>query len=253
MALSFAKQGNTERAMELWQQSLDIQENIGDIEGKAATLNNIAFVFAQQGKIERAMELWQRSIDMANQIGDAQGKAVTLANMGSAAHQQGQTDRAMALHREAATILVGIGAWPDLAKVLDNMEGHFRLQALWLGLRVTSPAEYFLGLGQTVFMDWTPKSDAAPLLAASLHYLILGRYEDHPKREELSNSSFALLAACAEVRGITPEEFRDWIETERLNDADFFMPGLDKALRERIPEDSWMFDPELFAAGQADR
>ncbi len=246
MAGVLANQGEIEQAMGLWQQSLEIAEQIGDVEGKAATLHNMAGVLAQKGEIEQAMGLWQQSIDIEEQIGNLKGKAATLHNMAWAAGQQDLVDEEMKLYGEAAAILAGIRAWPDLVTVLGNMGGHFALQALWLGLRVLIPADDLLGLGQTVFMEWKPESEAALLLAAALHYLIVTRYEDHPKQDELSKSTASLLAACAATKEIAPEQIQNWVESERLTDPDFFMPALDKALRERIPQDSWMFDTALF-------
>ena len=39
---------------------MEIQEQIGDVQGKAATLNNMAQVIAQQGDINRAITLWEQ-------------------------------------------------------------------------------------------------------------------------------------------------------------------------------------------------
>ncbi|KAB8331773.1 CHAT domain-containing protein, partial [Scytonema tolypothrichoides VB-61278] len=60
MALVIAQQGDIQRAIALWQQSLEISERIGNVRGKAATLNNMARVIAQQGDIQRAIALWQQ-------------------------------------------------------------------------------------------------------------------------------------------------------------------------------------------------
>ncbi|MEH2142245.1 CHAT domain-containing protein [Nostoc sp.] len=76
-----AQQGNIARAIALWEQSLEISEQIGDVKGKAATLNNMAGVIAQQGNIARAITLWKQSLQIIEQIGDVEGKAATLSNM----------------------------------------------------------------------------------------------------------------------------------------------------------------------------
>ena len=90
-----------------------------------------------------------------------------------------------------------------------------------------------------------PRIGHGPLLATALHFLVLRRYENHSKIEEFRHASFSLLAACAAARGIKEQEaFDAWLKSERLTDPDFVMTALDKALRERIPDDAWLFDPD---------
>ena len=96
--------GNPAEAMELWQQSIDIHDQIGDVNGKAATLHNMAAVFAQQGNIERAMVLWQESLEIKDQIGTVHGKAVTLNQMAVVFAQQGEIERAMEFWQKALEI-----------------------------------------------------------------------------------------------------------------------------------------------------
>ncbi|MEH2464319.1 tetratricopeptide repeat protein, partial [Nostoc sp.] len=81
MAQVFAQQGDITRAIALWEQSLEIIEQIGNVKGKAATLNNMAQVFADQGDIARAIALWEQSLEIIEQIGNVKGKAATLNNM----------------------------------------------------------------------------------------------------------------------------------------------------------------------------
>jgi tetratricopeptide (TPR) repeat protein len=121
MAGVIAQQGDVTRALELWNQSLVILEQIGDVKGKAATLNNMAGVIAQQGGVTRALELWNQSLQASEQIGDVKGKAATLANMAWLAGKQGDSPRECQLNLESARLLASIRAWLDLARVLGNL------------------------------------------------------------------------------------------------------------------------------------
>ncbi|MEM7584658.1 MAG: tetratricopeptide repeat protein, partial [Acidobacteriota bacterium] len=121
MAGIVAQQGDFPKAMKLWQQSLDIKEDIGDAKGKATTLHNMANIVAQQGDIPKAMKLWQQSLNINDDIGDAQGKAATLASMAWAAGQTGDADRQRQLNVEAARMLGQVGAFNDLVIVADNL------------------------------------------------------------------------------------------------------------------------------------
>jgi tetratricopeptide (TPR) repeat protein len=121
MAGVIARQGDIGRALTLWQDSLALWDQIGDVRGKAATLNNMAGVIAQQGDIGRALTLWQDSLALSDQIGNVGGKAATLANMAWLAASQGDREQAHALYLQSAQALAVIQAWLDLATVLGNL------------------------------------------------------------------------------------------------------------------------------------
>ncbi len=121
MAQVIAPQGDTERALDLWQQSLEIYERIGDIQGKATTLNNMALQMAPQGNIERALDLWQQSLEIYERIGDVKGKATTLNNMGLQMAPQGNIERALNLWQQSLEIYERIGDVKGKAATLNNM------------------------------------------------------------------------------------------------------------------------------------
>ena len=121
MAGVIAQQGDTERALELWQQSLEILERVGNVKGKAATLHNMAGVIAQQGDIERALQLWQQSLEIKERIGDVRGKAATLHAMAGVIAQQGDIERALELWQQSLDIDERIGDVQGKAATLANM------------------------------------------------------------------------------------------------------------------------------------
>jgi len=118
-----AQQGEIERALQLWQQSLEINERIGDVRGKSATLHQMAGVIARQGDIGRALQLWQQSLEIKEQINDLQGTAATLSNMAGVIEQQGNGERALQLWRQSLEILERIGDAKGKAAALHNMAG----------------------------------------------------------------------------------------------------------------------------------
>ncbi|MBT6498122.1 MAG: tetratricopeptide repeat protein [Planctomycetaceae bacterium] len=156
MAGVIAQQGDVPRALELWQQSLELKEQIGDVRGKAATLHNMAGVIAQQGDVPRALELWQQSLALQEQIGNVQGKAATLANMAWAAGQTGDKARKIELNREAARILGGVRAWPDLVTVLRNLGSEESPESV----------QYLAQAVWLLYRVHVPVSSAVPLAAA---------------------------------------------------------------------------------------
>jgi tetratricopeptide (TPR) repeat protein len=121
MGRVIAQQGDIERALQLWQQSLEIEERIGDVKGKAATLHQMAGVIAQQGDIERALQLWQQSVDIEERIGDVKGKAATLHQMAWVIAQQGDIERALQLWQQSVDIEERIGNVQGKAATLAQM------------------------------------------------------------------------------------------------------------------------------------
>ena len=121
MAGVIEQQGDVKRALELWQQSLALNEQIGDVKGKAATLHNMAWVIAQQGDVKRALDLWQQSLALSEQIGDVKGKAATLSMMAGVIARQGDVKRALDLWQQSLALLEQIGDVKGKAATLSNM------------------------------------------------------------------------------------------------------------------------------------
>jgi len=116
-----AQRGDPERALQLWQQSLEIEERIGNVKGKAATLHQMAGVIAQRGDPERALRLWQQSLELLKRIGDVKGKAATLNNMAGVVARQGDPERALQLWQQSLEIQERIGDVQGKAATLHQM------------------------------------------------------------------------------------------------------------------------------------
>ncbi|MCC5612999.1 tetratricopeptide repeat protein [Nostoc sp. CHAB 5834] len=53
--------------MALYEQSLEIFEQIGDVQGKAVTLQQLAGIYANQGEVEQALAIYQHSVGLQRQ------------------------------------------------------------------------------------------------------------------------------------------------------------------------------------------
>ena len=121
LALLLAQQGDVKRALGLWQESLRLDEQTGNVQGKAATLSNMASVLAQQGEINHALQLWQDSLKLKEQIGDVQGKAATLHQVAGVIAQQGDIERALKLWQESLELDEQIGNVQGKAATLHQI------------------------------------------------------------------------------------------------------------------------------------
>ncbi|BAY12917.1 tetratricopeptide repeat protein [Calothrix sp. NIES-2098] len=94
-----------QQAIALFQQSLTIDEQIGNVKGQAATLHCLGILKANKGEIEEAIALFQQSLALKEQIGNVQGKAMTLWWLGHIAEQQGNYNQALDYLQPALEIL----------------------------------------------------------------------------------------------------------------------------------------------------
>jgi tetratricopeptide (TPR) repeat protein len=73
---------NYEIALQFFQQSLVIRQEIGDFGGEAAMLNNISQVYSERGDDETALLYLQQSFEVFEKAGDVPGTCAALINMG---------------------------------------------------------------------------------------------------------------------------------------------------------------------------
>jgi tetratricopeptide (TPR) repeat protein len=114
-------QGEKETAIALYHQSLELKEQIGDVQGKAATLHQLAGIYANQGEIDQAIALYQQSIEIEEKIGNVQGKAATLHCLACIYADQGKIDQAIALFQQSLELNEKIGNVQGKAATLSMM------------------------------------------------------------------------------------------------------------------------------------
>jgi tetratricopeptide (TPR) repeat protein len=114
-------QGRFQEAIALFQQSLELQRRIGDVQAEAATLNGLANIHIQQGKIEKAIALFEQSLELQQRIGNVQGEAVTLNNLAGIHVQLGKIEKAIALFQQSLKLQQRIGNVQGEAATLHQL------------------------------------------------------------------------------------------------------------------------------------
>jgi tetratricopeptide (TPR) repeat protein len=69
----YANQGEVAKAIALYEESLELEEKIGNVQGKAATLHQLAGIYANQGEVAKAIAFYQQSLELKEKIGNVQG------------------------------------------------------------------------------------------------------------------------------------------------------------------------------------
>jgi tetratricopeptide (TPR) repeat protein len=121
MANVFVTRGDLDGAMQLYQQSLEIKEGLGDLKGKAATLHNMAQIYVTRGDLDGAMQLYQQALQIDEGLGDLQGKAATLAMMAQIDAIQKNYRQSLSRLLEAFRVYQSIGAQPSMQNIANNM------------------------------------------------------------------------------------------------------------------------------------
>ena len=121
MANVWVTRGELERAMELYGKLLVLQEQLGDLQGKANTLRSIANVWVTRGELERAMELYGQSLAVDEQVGDLKGKSATLHQMANVWVTRGELERAMELYGQSLATDEQLGDLQGKANTLRSI------------------------------------------------------------------------------------------------------------------------------------
>ena len=114
----YANQGEVAKAIAFYEQSLELQEKIGNLQGKAATLHQLAIIYANQGEVEQAIAFYQQSLELKEKIGAVQGKAATFAMLGQLLAAQGDFDQALNYLQQSLEILQHLRS-PDAETVRE--------------------------------------------------------------------------------------------------------------------------------------
>jgi tetratricopeptide (TPR) repeat protein len=123
--------GEPRDALELYEQALAIFREIGDRRNEGTALGHIGVAYEELGETRRAIECHKQRLVIAREIGDRLGEAVAIANLGRAYYKMGYYRRAIKFYDQQLAIAREIGALREEAHGL-----HCKAAALYnLGYR----------------------------------------------------------------------------------------------------------------------
>ncbi|MFX1254074.1 MAG: tetratricopeptide repeat protein [Promethearchaeota archaeon] len=130
--------GQLDSALKHFQQALEIDEELGNLEGKSTILINIGQLFYNQGHVDEALEHFQQALQISEQIDDLQGKAVTLDNIGHLLEFKGHVDEALEHFQQALQITEQIGDLETKIECLNSIGQFYKVRGY-----VDEALEYF--------------------------------------------------------------------------------------------------------------
>jgi tetratricopeptide (TPR) repeat protein len=87
--------GEYEEARQLYQQSLEIRQRLGNQAGQADSLHQLGRIAQDRGEHEEARQLYQQSLEIKERLGDQVGQANLLIQLGLLDYEQGNFENAL--------------------------------------------------------------------------------------------------------------------------------------------------------------
>ncbi|MEH2123879.1 tetratricopeptide repeat protein [Nostoc sp.] len=125
LASIYANKGEVDEAIALYNQSLEINQRIGNIQGKASTLHELGRIYNNKGEVEQAIALYNQSLEITERIGNFQTKAATLHQLAGIYANKGKVDQAIALYNQSLQIFERIGNFQNKAATLHQLAGIY--------------------------------------------------------------------------------------------------------------------------------
>ena len=121
-------QGNYDEAIDLYQQSLKIEQKLGGRSGIAITLHDLAAIHQYQGNYEQGVDMYQQILEIQRELGDKSGIASTLGQLGRL-HEEQDADYPAALEKYHQARLIfkelhspdAVIAENDIARLKETM------------------------------------------------------------------------------------------------------------------------------------
>jgi len=113
--------GDYDLALSYLEQSLTIQQQIGDRQGEGATLNNISQIYDTKGDYDTALDYLKESLVIRQQIGDRKGEGATLNNLATTAHAKGDYETALLYLEQSLAIQKQIDDRKGEGATLNNL------------------------------------------------------------------------------------------------------------------------------------
>ena len=98
-------QGDYDRAVELYEESLALYKNMGHTKGASGPLRELGVVAYHQGDYERAVRLSEQALAMSRESGSAFGSGLAVCTLADALRAQGDIERARTLLAESLASL----------------------------------------------------------------------------------------------------------------------------------------------------
>ena len=117
----YENQGSNEKGLTHYRKALKIQEEINDKAGMATSLNNIGYIYYVTGDIEKGLDYWKQSLKIRREIEDKYGEAMSLYNIGFVYKNKADITKALEYWIKGLKIREELGNKRDIAQSLNGI------------------------------------------------------------------------------------------------------------------------------------
>jgi len=104
LAVLFRSLGEVDEALRMYGEAQEIQATLDDRRQEAATLSNLGVAYSAIGEVERARLYLTRALELRRAVEDRRGEIVTLDNLGWLERLNGAGEKAISLYRQALAV-----------------------------------------------------------------------------------------------------------------------------------------------------
>ncbi len=118
LGLIYRTRGDLDRAEEMHRKALEIDEKLGLLEGMAADYGNLGLIYSTRGDLDLAEEMFCKGLEIDEELGRLDGMAGHYGNLGVVHKARGDLDRAEEMFGKGLEIDEKLGR-------LDGMATHY--------------------------------------------------------------------------------------------------------------------------------
>ncbi len=118
--ISYSVRGEYDKALEYYNQSLEIKHKLSDDTEIAKTLNNIALIYTSQGKYAEAIEVHNKCLTISEENNHSEGIARSLLNIATLYIRIKDYDKALDYNNRSLSLYQGLNKQKTIAKCYNN-------------------------------------------------------------------------------------------------------------------------------------
>jgi len=126
----YFNQGEYVKALESYNKSLQLREELGDKKGISRSLNNMGTIYFTQGDYIKALEYQNKSYQLSESLGDKIGISSSLQNFGNIYASQGDYNKALEYYHKSLKVNEELSNKGAISNILINIGNIYIYQGI---------------------------------------------------------------------------------------------------------------------------